>query len=188
MNLNDKVGTVSSEYNEEDILSKYVDVNQLEGEFAVKNKHPTPKSELITEFGTDAQELEDDLYIEKLIENEGDTQDHKHIDALLNNTDGEAKESTNEIKSTLEYLRTMKEVAKLNNLSLEDFSKILFNSKSVQVDSSSPRTLLRKKIASSRNTRKTKYANEALEKKREKKSNSARSVTEPKTLKPIQNE
>jgi len=97
-----------------------------------------------------------DIYLDNLIKNDEDEIDKKHVEELLD-IDSE-KNTGNDIKQTLEYLKTMKDVAAANNISLKDFSDLLFNSKSVKVESVSPKSSLKKKLAESKNSRRSKYA------------------------------
>ena len=177
MNLNDRQEIATPNCDNYEILSKDEKGDIMEEQCGQNTKSTVNENSVRSENG--CEYLQDDIYIEKLIENEEEKQDIQHVESLLDGSDVNRKQNDNQIKNTLEYLKSMKEVAKLNNLSLEDFSKILFNSKSVEVQSASPRSSLRKKLAASRNTRKTKFANEALEKKRSKNTNKTSSITDP---------
>ena len=140
------------------------------------NDAPTQHGGLITPQSWD----DDAVYIEKLL---GDSTEKTisnktsgcdvHIEELLkesaDQTNGKiSTENANEFdtKHTLDYLKTMQEVATANNMSLEEFSKVLFNSSSVKVSDISPRDALKKKLSLSRNCRKTKFASAAFEKKK----------------------
>ena len=139
------------------------------------NDAPTQHGGLITRSCDD-----DAVYIEKLLEDSTDKtiSDKKsagdvHIEELLKDstdqTNGKIsteKANESDTKETLDYLKTMQEVATANNMSLEEFSKLLFNSSSVKVSDISPRDALKKKLSLSRNCRKTKFASAAFEKKK----------------------
>lgn len=114
-------------------------------------------------------DISDDMYIDDLIQTQENKDDIEHVEALINNDSVQPAnhgQSDKDIKSTLDYLNTMREVAMANNISLDDFSKILFNSSSVKVESVSPKSSLRRKLLLQKNQRKTKFANQAHEKKK----------------------
>lgn len=125
----------------------------------------THEGTMATENKQGVIEISDDMYIDDLIQTQENTDDIEHVEELINN-DSTKGQSDQDMKSTLQYLDTMREVAKANNISLDDFTKILFNSNSVKVESVSPKSSLRRKLSSSKNQRKTKFANQVYENKK----------------------
>lgn len=104
---------------------------------------------------------EDDLYVDSLLNN-GDSTDgvtNKESDIL--NDDG--------LKQSAEWWKTMQEVAKMNNMPISDFAKVLFNSSSASIQQISPRSSLKQRLNASKNQRMTKRATQIRQEKKSKK-------------------
>ena len=65
-----------------------------------------------------------------------------YLDSILED-DKKADTDSADLKQSLEWWNTMRDVAKSNNMKVEDFAKVLFNSSSASVTPISPRTELK---------------------------------------------